>query len=74
MKEGDLSHLCRLDLEGKVLMLLPKAGKKEAPGLASPVVSLDLLDILPHPDAACVERQLCCRRGWRLWLRRQQSR
>lgn len=55
MKKGDLSHLCRQDLEGKLLTLPPKGVKKEASGLASPVALPDLLDILPHPDAARVE-------------------
>lgn len=47
-----MSHLGRLDLEEKILTLLPKGEKKKASGLASPVVSVHLLDILPHPDAA----------------------
>lgn len=35
VKEGDLSHVCRLDLEGKVLAPLPIGGKKEASGAGS---------------------------------------
>lgn len=62
-------------LEGKVLTLLPKGGGKEASGLASPVVLLDLLDILPHPAAAHHGEApvMLQTGGCRLWLRRQQS-
>lgn len=72
---GRFVTLVQARFGGKGLDLASKRGKKEASGLASPVVSLDLLDILPHPDAARVETpvllQTC---GWRLWLRRQQPR
>lgn len=55
-----MSDLCRLDLEGKDLIFqrlspFQKGKKKEASRLACPVVSLDFLDTLPHPDVVGVE-------------------
>lgn len=54
-EKGRFVTLVQARFGGKGLDLASKRGKKEESGLASPVVLPDLLDILPHPDAARVE-------------------